>query len=32
MIKCDFGKIIEKSLNGDNPFFENSLTKQEKIY
>ena len=25
MINCDFGKIIEKSLNVDNPFFENHL-------
>lgn len=27
MINCDFGKIIEKSLNGDNQFFEDQLNE-----
>mgnify|MGYP007118457363 CR=1 FL=1 len=27
MINCDFGKIIEKSLNGDNPIFEDQLNE-----
>lgn len=30
MTNCDFGKIIEKSLNGDNPFFENQLNQTGK--
>lgn len=27
MINCDFGKIIEKSLNCDNPFCEDQLNE-----
>lgn len=31
MTKCDFGKIIEKSLNGNNPFFEDQLNEKVQL-